>query len=43
MPTDIRFDPGPKLFELRELILVALFSGSGILASLVVILGLEGI
>lgn len=43
MPTDIRFNPAPKPFDLRELMPVALFSGSGLLASLVVILGLESI
>ena len=43
MPTDIRFHPAPKPFDLRELMPVALFSGSGLLASLVVILGLESI
>lgn len=41
MPTDIRFSRAPR-FELREFIPIALFSGSGILASLVVILSVEG-
>lgn len=40
MPTDIRFSRAPR-FDLRELIPIALFSGSGILASLLAILSVE--
>jgi hypothetical protein len=42
MPTDIRFRPASKSFDWRELMPVVLFSGGGLLASLLAILSWDG-